>query len=218
MQTNNPRYKNQGVHTIVSLLTVENKKFKVLLIKRKNNPFNNYWALLGGALYNDESLESSVIREIKEKSGIENINPLMFKLFSDPNRAKETGFRMLGVGYVALIDASAITFIKETIKTSDVAWFDIDDVPELAYDHNEVLMDSIKYLKSQIFKPQILKMLFPNTVTIPELISVFETILEEKQDRRNFRKKLLQENILIDCNCETQGEGNKPCKVYKINA
>lgn len=217
MQTNNPRYKNQGIHGVVTLLTVENKKFKVLLVKRKNEPFKDYWCLLGGAIYNDETVEEGVIREIKEKSGIYNVKPMMFNLFSNPNRAKETGFRMLGIGYLALIDSSAISFTKETAKTSDVDWFEIDNVPPLAYDHKEILNDAINFLKTKIFKPEILKMIFPKEVTIPELQNAIETILNVKLDRRNFRKKLLQENLIIDTGKEKINTGKKPCKLYVIN-
>lgn len=217
MQKNNPRYKNQGIHSIVTLLTVEDKKFKVLLVKRKNEPFKDFWCLLGGALYNDETLENGVAREIKEKSGIENVKPMMFKIFSEPNRAKETGYRMIGIAYLALIDSSAINFIKETAKTSDINWFEINNVPNLAYDHNEVLDESIKFLQTKIYNPKILKMLFPNEVTIPELQNAIETILNVKIDRRNFRKKLLQENIIVDTGKEKSMFGNKPCKLYIIN-
>ena len=132
MQTNNPRYLNQGMHVIVSVISVSGGKLKVLLAKRKNAPYTNCWALLGGAVYNDETLETAVKREIFEKSGIENITPMQYKLFSDPNRAKETGFRMLGIAYVVLVDESVISFTKQTEKTSDMEWFNISDVPTLA--------------------------------------------------------------------------------------
>lgn len=217
MQTNNPRYLNQGIHVIVSVISVSGGKLKVLLAKRKNAPYTNFWALLGGAVYNDETLETAVKREIFEKSGIENITPMQYKLFSDPNRAKETGFRMLGIAYVVLVDESVISFTKQTEKTSDMEWFNIDDVPTLAYDHNQVLNDSIDYLKNKINSSVILKNLYPNDVTIPELQSVYETILGESLDRRNFRKKLLQENVIIDTGREKQIFGKKPCKIYEIN-
>ena len=216
MQTKNPKYKNQGIHVIVSLLTVVDGKFKVLLVKRKNKPYMDHWALIGGAVYNNETLEDALSRELYEKSGIKNVVPMQFKIFSDPNRAKETGFRMLGIAYVGLIDASAITFIKETAKTSDIDWYDVESVPTLAYDHNEVLTSAIDYLKSEIYKPSILKTLFPDSVTIPELHSVFEAVLGEELDRRNFRKKLLLDGILVDTGLEKSTPGKKPSKLYTI--
>ena len=216
MQTKNPKYKNQGIHVIVSLLTVVDGKFKVLLAKRKNKPYIDQWALIGGAVYNNETLEDALSRELYEKSGIENVVPMQFKIFSDPNRAKETGFRMLGIAYVGLIDASAVSFIKETAKTSDIDWYDVDTVPELAYDHNDVLTSAIDYLKSEIYKPSILKTLFPDTVTIPELQSVFEAVLGDTLDRRNFRKKLILDGVVVDTGLEKSVPGKKPSKLYTI--
>lgn len=216
MQTKNPKYKNQGIHVIVSLLTVVDGKFKVLLVKRKNKPYMDYWALIGGAVYNNETLEDALARELYEKSGIENVIPMQFKIFSDPNRAKETGFRMLGIAYVGLIDASAVTFIKETAKTSDIDWFDVDAVPTLAYDHNEVLISAINHLKNKIYKPSILKTLFPDTVTIPEIQSVVEAVLGNTLDRRNFRKKLLSDGVIQGTNLEKIIPGKKPSKLYTI--
>ena len=217
MQVNNPRYLNQGMHVIVSVISVSGGKLKVLLAKRKNAPYTDYWSLLGGAVYNDETLENAVKREIFEKSGIENIEPMQYKLFSNPNRAKETGFRMLGIAYVVLVDESVISFTKQTEKTSDIDWFDINEVPTLAYDHNQVLNDSIDYLKQKINSAKILKTLYPNDVTIPELQSVYEIVLGEVLDRRNFRKKLLQDNIIVDTGREKPIFGKKPCKIYEIN-
>lgn len=216
MQTKNPKYKNQGIHVIVSLLTVVDGHFKVLLVKRKNKPYQDHWSLIGGAVYNNETLETALGRELYEKSGIKDVVPMQYKIFSDPNRAKETGFRMLGIAYVGLIDASAITFIKETAKTSDIDWFDISEVPTLAYDHNEVLLSAIDYLKNKIFEPCILKTLFPDTVSIPELQTVFEAVLGENLDRRNFRKKLILDGIVQDTGLEKTTPGKKPSKLYRI--
>ena len=216
MEIKNPLYKNQGIHAIVSLLTVSENKFKVLLIKRKKEPFKDYWCLLGGAVYNNETLEIAVLRELEEKSGIKNVKPDMFGMFSKPDRAKETGFRMLGIGYLALVDNSAINFIKDSTKTTDIMWWDIDKIPDLAYDHKDILESSIEYLKKQIFKSDIIKSLFPKYVTIPELQKAYETILGKSFDRRNFRKKMLSIGLISDTGL-FQNNGKKPAKLYLIN-
>ncbi len=74
MEVNNPLYKNQGIHVISSIFTVDHGVVKVLLIKRKNNPFKDKWALVGGALYNNEDIESGLKREVREKTDIDNID------------------------------------------------------------------------------------------------------------------------------------------------
>ena len=85
MQINNPLYKNQGIHVICSIFTVEMGITKVLLIKRKNEPYKNMWALVGGALYNNEDLLDGMKREIFEKTGIKNIDIYLSGVFGKKN-------------------------------------------------------------------------------------------------------------------------------------
>ena len=215
MDLNNPLYKNQGIHVNLVLLTVNNGEIDVLLIKRSNQPFFGKWALPGGAVYNNEKVEDAIKRELKEKTDITNINPQIFGVFSDPNRAPD--MRMLGIGYIAVIDKSIISFIKQTKKTDDANWFSLDDIPtDLAYDHNQMLRSALEYLKTQVWQGKILKSLFPGDVTIPELYEVYTKILGTKLDRRNFRKKLLKSDILEDTERSAKYKGKKSSKIYKI--
>ena len=215
MDLSNPLYKNQGIHVNLVLLTVNNGEIDVLLIKRSNQPFFGKWALPGGAVYNNETIENAIKRELKEKTEIENINPQIFGVFSDPNRAPN--IRMLGIGYIAVIDKTAISFIRQTIKTDDANWFSIDNIPnELAYDHSDMLKSALEYLKTQVWQGKILKSLFPGDVTIPELYDVYTKILGTQLDRRNFRKKLLTSDILIETDKTAKYKGKKLSKIYKI--
>ena len=215
MDLKNPLYKNQGIHVNLVLLTVDNGEIDVLLIKRSNQPFFAKWALPGGAVYNNETVEDAIKRELKEKTDITNITPQIFGVFSDPNRAPE--IRMLGIGYIAVIDKSAISFIRQTKKTDDANWFSLDNIPnDLAYDHNAMLKSALEYLKTQVWQGKILKSLFPGDVTIPELYDVYTKILGTKLDRRNFRKKLLTSDILIETDKTAKYKGKKLSKLYKI--
>lgn len=214
MEVNNPLYKNQGIHTISTIFTVEDGITKVLLIKRKNNPFKDYWALVGGALYNNEDLIDGLKRELKEKVGIENIKLDMFNVYGKVNRSPV--MRMVAISYIGVIDRDKVSILKETLKTSNADWFDINNIPKLAYDHNEILDDAKKILKVKIYEKDFLKSLFPNEFTLPELQKVYETILCEEIDRRNFRKKLLNLDLIIDTGKTRKFDGNKPAKLYKF--
>ena len=194
MDKNNPLYKNQGIHVITALFTVENGKFKVLLIKRKNQPFKDKWILIGGACYNNEDVYDAMKREMAEKTGLKNINFEFFNIFSKPNRSPI--MRMLAVVFIGVIDSTKVKILKETSKTEDADWFLIDRIPELGYDHKEILEKSIEFLKKRIFKSQILKNLFPKTFTLPQLYNAYVSILNKAVDRRNFRKKLLSGGII----------------------
>ena len=214
LEKNNPLYKNQGVHLISSIFTVDRGVVKVLLIKRNNSPYLGKWALVGGALYNNEEVIDGTKREIFEKTGIKDIELYFSNIYSSINRSPI--MRMIGLSYIGFIDIDKVKLLKETLKTVDADWFDIKSIPNLAYDHNEILADSLVKLKELIFNTNILKVLFPNTFTIPELQNVYEIILNKTFDRRNFRKKLINDGLIIDTNKEKNYNGKKPAKLYKF--
>ena len=209
MDVRNKLYKNQGIHVITALFTVEQGITKVLLIKRKNKPFEGDWVLTGGALYNNEDLEEGALRELEEKTGISGVEIKQFKAFGKVDRAPV--MRMVAIG---IIDSKRVHVLRETKNTSNADWFPIDKIPPLGYDHEEILHDALIELRKQIVKSNILKSLFPDGVTMPELQKTYEAILNKKFDRRNFRKKILNLNLIEDTNLSDRFEGNKPAKVY----
>ena len=212
MELNNKLYKNIGIHVITTLFTVDKGIVKVLLVKRTNEPFNGYWALPGGAMYNNETLEDGARRELKEKTGLENIKLALGNIFDDVNRSNLQ--RMIGVSFLGVINTKGIELQKETMKTSNADFFAIDKVPKLAYDHNLVIDKSLVILKEKILKSSILKDLLPEEFTLPELQKVYETLLNKELDRRNFRKKLLNDGIIWAVNKDAVFNGKKPAKLY----
>lgn len=216
MEVNNPLYKNQGIHVIASIFTVEHGIVKILLIKRNNNPYKDAWALVGGALYNNEDLEAGINREIKEKTGIENIPLRLVSVHGRVDRSPV--MRMVAISYLGVIDKDRINLITKTLKTNDAAWIDIKEVEslELAYDHYEIINSTFEELKHQILKSNILMSLFPSGFTMPELQKVYEAILRINLDRRNFRRKMLSLNLVEDTGEFVNFEGKKPAKLYKF--
>lgn len=214
MKKNNALYKNQGIHVITAIFTVEFGITKVLLVKRKNDPYKGDWILTGGALYNNEDLEDGAKREIFEKSGITDISIEQFKAFGKVDRSPV--MRMVAIAYIGVIDSSRVKIIRETNNTSNADWFPIDKIPGLGFDHEEILKEALLYLQSKIVTTDILKALFPNEFTIPEIQKTYEAILNKKFDRRNFRKKLLSLDLIEDTNKTGKFEGKKPAKLYKF--
>ena len=214
MRKTNALYKNQGIHVITAIFTVELGVTKVLLVKRKNEPYKGDWILTGGALYNNEDLEAGAKREIFEKTGIKDIEIEQFKAFGDVNRSPV--MRMVAVAYIGVIDSSRVKLIRETINTSNADWFPIDKIPGLGFDHEEILKEALIYLQSKIVSTDILKALFPNEFTIPEIQKTYEAILNKQFDRRNFRNKLLSLDVIADTNKTGRFEGKKPAKLYKF--
>ena len=216
MRVENKLYKNQGIHVISSIFTIENGIVKVLLVKRRNEPFKDYWAIVGGALYNNESIEDGIKREIFEKSGLEDVKLHEVGVFDELGRTPTINMRMIAVTYLGLVDSSKVQIIKENVNTKDVAWFNIKSVPNLAFGHNEILNKALEKLKDLIVLSDILKALLPNEFTMPELQKIYEGILDKTFDRRNFRKKILSLNIVDDTNKEVSINGKKPSKLYKF--
>lgn len=214
MEFKNPKYQNQGIHLLASIFTIDKGIVKVLLVKRKKEPFKNYWGLVGGALYNDEKLLNGLTREIEEKSGIKNLELKLCNVFDEIESTPK--FRMIALSYIGLIDYSSITVLKKTDKTIDADWFSLDEIPTLAYEHNKILNESIEYLKKEIFKTNILNAFYPNGFTIPELQKVTEAILNKKLDRRNFRKKILSFEFIYDTEKFRNVDGKKPAKIYNF--
>lgn len=214
MDVKNKLYKNQGIHVITTLFTVEQGITKVLLIKRKNEPFLGDWVLTGGALFNNEDLETGALRELEEKTGITGVDIKQFKAFGKVDRSPI--MRMVAVGFFGIIDSKRVNVLRETENTSNADWFPIDKIPPLGFDHEEILHEALIELRKQIVKSNILKSLFPDGVTMPELQKTYEAILNEKFDRRNFRKKMLNLDLIEDTNKSDKFEGNKPAKVYKF--
>ncbi len=215
MEVKNPLYKNIGIHVINTIFTIDKGKVKVLLIKRTNEPYKDQWSLVGGAMYNNEKIIDAAARELKEKANIENIKLIKSELFDNLNRSPL--LRMIAVSYIGMVDIDKVNIMKETSKTSDAEWFSLDNIPKLAYDHNEILKDSIEKLKELILTSDILKTFYPKGFTIPEIHKVYESVLDKTLDRRNFRKKLLSSGLVIDTHKTINFEGKKPAKLYKFN-
>lgn len=214
MQVNNPLYKNIGVHVICSLFTVDKGEVKILLIKRKNEPYKDMWALVGGALYNNETIEEGFKREIFEKTGIKNVDLYLSNVESEVNRSPLK--RMIAVNYIGLIDKES-SILKDTEKTSNADWFILDNVGSLAYDHEKILKIARENLKKLVLSSTTLKSLFPDGFTMPELQKTYESILNKTFDRRNFRKKILTLGLIKETNKTEVFNGKKPAKKYEFN-
>ncbi len=214
MNVKDKLYKNQGIHVITAIFTVEQGITKVLLVKRKNEPFKGDWILTGGALHNDEDLIDGAKREIYEKTGIKDIEVEQFGVFGALHRSPV--MRMIAIAYIGVIDSNRVKILRETLRTSNADWFAIDKVPPLGYDHNEILASALMELQNKIISSNILKSLFPGDFSLPELQKVYEAILDKKLDRRNFRKKMLSLNLIDDTGDTAKFEGKKPAKQYRF--
>ncbi|MGD9901601.1 MAG: NUDIX domain-containing protein [Spirochaetales bacterium] len=213
MECNNPLYQKQGIHTVNAIFTVQKGVLKLILIKRINNPFKDMWALVSGAIYNNETFEDGTAREIFEKTGLKNLNTKMFGLFSALDRSPD--MRMIGVGNISVIDSKKVELENHALASTNCDWFDVKKMPgKLAFDHDMIFQKALEYLKAQIYKTDIVKSLLPSEFTMPMLHSIYEAVLEKKIDRRNFSKKILNLNLVKDLHKMENDVNKKPAKLY----
>lgn len=173
---------------------LDENDLKVLLIERGIEPFAGKWALPGGFVNPKESLEDAAKRELKEETGVDNVFLEQLYTVGDVNRDPRE--RVITVCYYALVNLQEYD-VEASTDASNAAWFELDDLPELAFDHNMILDMALKRLQSKIRYEPIGFELLPKKFTLTQLQQLYEKIIGEKQDKRNFRKKLQKMGILI---------------------
>ena len=187
----------------------------VLLIKQKFGVLKNQWALVGGFVKDNETLNDAVNRELQEEAGIK-VNYLEQLYTFGDNINRDPRFQVISVAYFALVNYTKLVLHADS-DAEDAKWFSIKELPKLAFDHKEILLTAKSRLQSKLTYQPIGFDLLPKEFLFSELENLYCTILEKEIDRRNFRKKILSFGIVE----ETEKFGNKikgrPAKLYKFN-
>jgi 8-oxo-dGTP diphosphatase len=190
-------------------------KLNVLLIKQKFGELKNQWALVGGFVKDHETLNDAVNRELQEETGIK-VNYLEQLFTFGDNVNRDPRFRVVSVAYFALVNSTKLVLQADS-DAEDAKWFSINELPDLAFDHKEILKTAQNRLQSKLTYQPIGFDLLPKEFLFSELENLYCTILEKEIDRRNFRKKILSFGIVE----ETEKFGNKikgrPAKLYRFN-
>ncbi|MGG8495475.1 NUDIX hydrolase [Tenacibaculum sp. TC6] len=193
----------------------EQKELSVLLIKRGIEPFKGTWALPGGLVLENESLEDAVQRELQEETGVTIDYLEQLYTFGAPGRDPRN--RVVSVTYFGLVSPNHFKINADT-DADEVQWFSIHKLPKLAFDHATILDTGLKRLQNKInYQPigfELLNKEFP----FSDLENLYQTILNQKIDRRNFRKKILSFDILIETDKIHQPSSGRPAKLFKFNA
>ncbi len=189
-------------------------KISILLIQRKYEPFKGQWAIPGGFVLEDESLEEAVHRELKEETGV-SINYLE-QLYTFGAVDRDPRGRVVSVAYFGLIHPDGHTL--EASTDAEVAqWFDIDELPALSFDHKHILEVTITRLKGKItYEPigfELLETKFP----FSDLEKLYTTLLGRPVDRRNFRKKINNLNILDELDEKISLGAGRPASLFRFN-
>lgn len=221
MDTNNELPKNYNLNDYqcpsvtvdILVFTIENNELKVLLIKRGIEPFKDEWALPGGFIRMDESLEDAALRELLQETGVKNVYLEQLYTFGEPKRDPRT--RVITVVYFALVPSTKLD-LKASSDAADVSWFPINKLPKLAFDHKRIIDYAINRLKSKIEYSNIVYGLLHPKFRLSELQKVYEIILNKKMDKRNFRKWILSLGLLESTGEKDIDGAHRPAELFKF--
>jgi 8-oxo-dGTP diphosphatase len=188
----------------------------VLLIQRKYEPFKDKWAIPGGFVLEDESLEEAVRRELLEETGVEMNYLEQLYTFGDP--ARDPRERVISVAYFGLVKTSLYRELKASTDASNAKWFSIKKLPVLAFDHQELLKTAIERLRAKVRYQPIGFELLDKKFPFSDLEKLYETLLDKAINRRNFSKKILSFDFLEETGelSKSTGKG-RPSKMYRFN-
>lgn len=187
---------------------------KILLVHRTNEPYSGKWALPGGFLHEGESLSDCSVRILKEKVGLE--NPFMEQLYTFGAPDRDPREHIVSVTYFILINHfPVVENISE--KVDQVAWFLWNELPDLAFDHAAIIRVALDRIRAKIRYSPLAFELLPEKFTLSQLQTLFEVILHQTMDRRNFRKKLLSMDILNELEETTTKKVGKPAVLYAFD-
>lgn len=207
---------NQSIKLTVDAVVFgyEKGKISVLLIKRKYEPFKDKWAIPGGFVLEKESLEEAVQRELQEETGVE-INYLE-QLYTFGNPQRDPRGRVISVAYFGLVRPNTFRIFAST-DASEVEWFNINELPELSFDHKEILEIAIRRLQGKVTYEPIGFELLDRKFPFSDLEKLYATLIGRDIDRRNFRKKILNLNVLDELDEKISKGSGRPANLFQFN-
>ena len=205
------------IHSLVAvdclIFGFENQTLKVLLIKRKLEPYQNEWSLMGGFLEDKESADEAAARVLKELTGLEGIYMEQIKTFSKFDR--DPAERTISVVYSSLIDVTK--FEAQLNHEFEAHWFKLSEIPPLIFDHEEMIAAGRTYLRKKAALQPILFELLADKFTIPQIQQLYEEVFETVFDKRNFSRKLLASKLLKKLDEKDKLSSKKGAFFYQLD-
>lgn len=192
----------------------DGSKLKVLLTKIDTDPFKNFWALPDGWIGENENTDDAATRITLENTGVNNIYLTQLKSFGKTCRFPT--YRMISIAYTALINPENYD-ITESTDNQNTQWFNVSELPSLAFDHDNIIDQALKNLRIKFLHEPVSFELLPKKFTMPQILSLYESILGKELDRRNFRKKILKMDILERLEEKQLGVAHRAAYLYRFN-
>jgi 8-oxo-dGTP diphosphatase len=193
---------------------LDDTDLKVLLIQRQLEPFQHKWALPGGFVHMDESVDAAARRELSEETGITKV--FLEQLFTFGDVDRDPRGRVVTVAYYALAKLSDHR-IRAATDAENVAWYPFNKLPKLAFDHRRIFDLALERLRAKVRYAPVGFELLPPRFTLFQLQRLYEIILEKKLDKRNFRKKMLGMDLLAATDEVEQGVAHRAARLYRFD-
>jgi 8-oxo-dGTP diphosphatase len=206
-------YPHPAVTVDIVIFTVRDAQLKLLLIRRAGEPYQGKWALPGGFIHLDETLEASARRELEEETGVSGVYLEQLYTFGAPDRDPRE--RVITVAYYALIPSDKLQ-LRAATDAEAVGWFGMDELPDLAFDHPDIIAMAHQRLVAKLDYSTIAFQFLGRDFTLSELQSVYEIILREELDKRNFRKWALALEQIEETGRERRDGAHRPAKLYRL--
>lgn len=206
-------YPHPAVTVDIVIFTIRDDQLKLLLIRRGFSPYQGKWALPGGFVMMEESLEEAARRELREETGVSGVFLEQLYTFGAPKRDPRE--RVITVAYYALIPSDKIQLIAAT-DAEAVGWFGLDELPKLAFDHQNIVDMAHERLVAKLDYSTLAFQFLPDTFTLHELQSIYEIIFQKEIDKRNFRKWVLSLGQIEETGQKSQGSAHRPAMLYKV--
>lgn len=200
-----------NVEIALSIFTVDKGEVKVLLVRKKDEPYKGYWQL-PKLNVQKENFNLTINEIITDVAGLPPMKTYQVQTLTDLER---NGSHYITISYMGVVDSKTVE-IKKHDTHAEKNWFPINSIPKTAYNYDEIIDYGIISLKSKLVNSSVLKSLFPSDFTLPELQNVYEAILEKELDRRNFRKKFLTFDLIEDTGDKNEGFNGRPAKLYRF--
>ena len=206
-------YPHPAVTTDIVIFSIRDRQLKLLLIKRGGAPFKGKWALPGGFVQLDESLDEGARRELQEETGLSGVYLEQLYTFGEPQRDPRE--RVITVAYYALIPSEQVSLSAATDPEA-VGWFGMDELPPLAFDHADIVRMAHQRLAAKLDYSTIAFQFMGPEFTLTELQSVYEIILREDIDKRNFRKWVLAMEKIEETGAVQREGAHRPARLYRV--
>ncbi|HXH22970.1 MAG TPA: NUDIX domain-containing protein [Dehalococcoidia bacterium] len=200
------------VAVVVAILTIIAEELRVLLINRSGEPFVGWWALPGGVLRPGESLADAAARKLVDETGVADV--YLEQLYTFDSLEESPG--SVVVAYFALVDSSKVRLRDELAWRPE--WHRVKDLPDLAFDNKKVVDYAIQRLRNKLEYTNVAYSLMPQSFTLSDLQSVYESILGRTFDKRNFRRRMLSLGIIRPTGQTVARGAHRPAELFEFTS